>query len=138
MLSSRFLNAILAAVVAVKGVEALVAPTEIYNGGFASTSASNDTALRIATGGAGQSGLVKGNTSPSPLLHPSFHRLTETAVLADAFIQDSVKNGSQPFTIGWVRPLNPNIPSPQHQLTPPRSSATPPSQSRTSKPAKPT
>jgi ABC-type tungstate transport system permease subunit len=23
-------------------------------------------------------------------------------VLADAFIQESVKNGSQPFSIGWV------------------------------------
>jgi ABC-type tungstate transport system permease subunit len=34
-------------------------------------------------------------------------------VLADAFIQASVANGSQPFTIGWVRPPNPNPPSPQ-------------------------
>lgn len=42
------------------GVNALVDPTEIYNGGYNSTS--NNTALRIATGGAGQSGLVKGTT----------------------------------------------------------------------------
>ena len=68
MLSSGFLNKILAAVVAIRGVEALVAPTEIYNGGFGSTTASNDTALRIATGGAGQSGLVKGDTYP-PVVH---------------------------------------------------------------------
>ncbi|KAF2626047.1 extracellular solute-binding protein family 1 [Macroventuria anomochaeta] len=66
--------------VAISGVNALVDPTEIYNGGFISIN--NNTALRIATGGAGQSGLVK--------------------ALADAFIQDSVKNGSQPFNIGWV------------------------------------
>ena len=64
MLSSTFLTSILAAVVTVKGVDALVAPTEIYDGGFSSTTASNDTALRIATGGAGQSGLVKGKQLP--------------------------------------------------------------------------
>ncbi|KAF1934420.1 uncharacterized protein M421DRAFT_415451 [Didymella exigua CBS 183.55] len=62
-------------------VQALVAPTEIYTGSnLAATS--NDTALRIATGGAGQSGLVK--------------------ALADAFINESIANGSQAFTIGWV------------------------------------
>jgi hypothetical protein len=67
MLSSKVLHSLLVAVVAIKGVEALVAPTEIYNGGFGSTTASNDTALRIATGGAGQSGLVKGtHLSSSP------------------------------------------------------------------------
>ncbi|KAF3000680.1 hypothetical protein E8E13_001525 [Curvularia kusanoi] len=80
MLSSSLIHTLCAAVVAIRGVNALIDPTEIYNGGF--TSASNDTALRIATGGAGQSGLVK--------------------ALADAFIQDSVKNGSQAFSIGWV------------------------------------
>ncbi|KAH7071818.1 extracellular solute-binding protein family 1 [Paraphoma chrysanthemicola] len=63
------------------GVNALVAPTEIYNGGFNQTG-DTDIGLRIATGGAGQSGLVK--------------------VLADAFIQSSVANGSAPFRIGWV------------------------------------
>jgi hypothetical protein len=68
MLSSKVPHSLLVAVVAIKGVEALVAPTEIYNGGFGATAASNDTALRIATGGAGQSGLVKGNTSPPLLL----------------------------------------------------------------------
>ncbi|KAH7384012.1 extracellular solute-binding protein family 1 [Pyrenochaeta sp. MPI-SDFR-AT-0127] len=62
------------------GVQALVDPTEIYTGGF--NNSDTEVLLRIATGGAGQSGLVK--------------------VLADAFIQESVKNGSQPFGIGWV------------------------------------
>ncbi|KAF1916716.1 extracellular solute-binding protein family 1 [Ampelomyces quisqualis] len=59
---------------------ALIDPTEVYNGGF--TSGTTNILLRIATGGAGQSGLVK--------------------ALADAFIQESVINGSQPFSIGWV------------------------------------
>ena len=59
MLSSIFSNTLCVGLVAIIGVDALVAPTEIYNGGY--SSASNDTALRIATGGAGQSGLVKGN-----------------------------------------------------------------------------
>jgi hypothetical protein len=40
------------------GVQALVAPTESYNGGF--NSSDTPMRLRIATGGAGQSGLVKG------------------------------------------------------------------------------
>ncbi|KAH8722388.1 extracellular solute-binding protein family 1 [Phaeosphaeriaceae sp. PMI808] len=62
------------------GIQAIVDPTESYNGGFNSTN--TPILLRIATGGAGQSGLVK--------------------VLADAFIQESVKNGSKPFSIGWV------------------------------------
>lgn len=39
-------------------VQALVDPTEIYTGGF--TSSASDVLLRIATGGAGQSGLVRG------------------------------------------------------------------------------
>jgi hypothetical protein len=40
------------------GAQTLVAPTESYYGGFNSTNV--PTLLRIATGGAGQSGLVKG------------------------------------------------------------------------------
>ncbi|KAH6619913.1 extracellular solute-binding protein family 1 [Boeremia exigua] len=80
MFSSNFSWSFTAIAILLSGVTALVDPTEVYNGGFNSTS--NNTLLRIATGGAGQSGLVK--------------------VLADAFIQDSVQNGSQPFSIGWV------------------------------------
>ncbi|KAF1365619.1 hypothetical protein EJ07DRAFT_150133 [Lizonia empirigonia] len=80
MLSSVNLQFLHTVAILIGSVTALVDPTEVYNAGF--TSASKDPLLRIATGGAGQSGLVK--------------------VLADAFIQDSVKNGSQPFSIGWV------------------------------------
>ncbi|KAH7398726.1 extracellular solute-binding protein family 1 [Phaeosphaeria sp. MPI-PUGE-AT-0046c] len=65
---------------AVTCVDALVDPTEIYTGSSSASTA--DVALRIATGGAGQSGLVK--------------------ALSDAFIQQSVSNGSQPFSIGWI------------------------------------
>lgn len=43
---------------ALSGVSALIEPTEIYNGGY--NLSSNNTALLIATGGARQSGLVKG------------------------------------------------------------------------------
>ncbi|CAG9937165.1 unnamed protein product [Clonostachys rosea f. rosea IK726] len=56
-------------------------PAAIYDGGLGD--GTNGTiALRIGNGGAGQSGLVK--------------------ELADAFIQDSVANGSKPFTVAWV------------------------------------
>ncbi|KAF3050795.1 hypothetical protein E8E11_010834 [Didymella keratinophila] len=65
----------------VGSVGALVAPTEIHTGN-SSAATSNDTALRIAIGGAGQSGLVK--------------------ALADAFINESIANGSESFTIGLV------------------------------------
>jgi len=58
MISSNILRVLSAATVLRSGVNALIDPTEIYNGGYNSTS--NNTALRIATGGAGQSGLVKG------------------------------------------------------------------------------
>ncbi|GKT94841.1 extracellular tungstate binding protein [Colletotrichum tofieldiae] len=54
-----------------------VEPREIYDGGYNSTT--SPLLLRISNGGAGQSGLVK-----------------------DAFIQESVDNGSSPFRVGWV------------------------------------
>ncbi|KAJ6552883.1 extracellular solute-binding protein family 1 [Mycena capillaripes] len=57
-----------------------IAPQEIYDGGFHSTT--SPISLRIGNGGAGQSGLVK--------------------ALADAFIQHSVANGSAPFRVSWV------------------------------------
>ncbi|KAK1998001.1 extracellular solute-binding protein family 1 [Colletotrichum falcatum] len=57
-----------------------VDPEEIYDGGYNSTT--SPLLLRIANGGAGQSGLVK--------------------ALADAFIRESVKNGSAPFRVGWM------------------------------------
>lgn len=53
------LRSLLTVLIAAGGVRALIAPTEIYTGN-SSAATSNDTALRIATGGAGQSGLVKG------------------------------------------------------------------------------
>jgi hypothetical protein len=46
---------------AIMSVRALVEPTEIYTGGINSYGNTTEVALRIATGGAGQSGLVKGN-----------------------------------------------------------------------------
>ncbi|KAK2051162.1 extracellular solute-binding protein family 1 [Colletotrichum caudatum] len=62
------------------GVINAVDPKEIYDGGYNSTT--SPLLLRVANGGAGQSGLVK--------------------ALVDAFIQESVKNGSTPFRGGWV------------------------------------
>ncbi|KAJ7643922.1 extracellular solute-binding protein family 1 [Roridomyces roridus] len=59
---------------------ALVDPQEVYDGGFNSSDA--PITLRIGNGGAGQSGLV--------------------GALADAFIKESVANGSAPFRVGWV------------------------------------
>lgn len=59
MFTKNPLGSFLAILTAFGNVQALVAPTEIYTGN-SSAATSNDTALRIATGGAGQSGLVKG------------------------------------------------------------------------------
>lgn len=58
---------------------AAIEPAAVYDGGFNSTNST--TLLRIGNGGAGQSGLVK--------------------ALADAFIQSSVANGSDPFKVAW-------------------------------------
>ncbi len=59
-----------------------VQPTELYYGANKNTSAS--VKLRIATGGAGQSGLVK--------------------ALADAFIDDHVtESGCPPFAVSWIK-----------------------------------
>ncbi|KAL0930729.1 extracellular tungstate binding protein [Colletotrichum truncatum] len=63
------------------GVCTAVDPAAVYDGGFNSTDDA-PILLRIGNGGAGQSGLVK--------------------ALADSFIQDSVRNGSVPFRVGWV------------------------------------
>lgn len=59
MLIAKMYSFFLAILTAIGGVRALVPPTEIYSGN-SSAATSNETALRIATGGAGQSGLVKG------------------------------------------------------------------------------
>ncbi|PVH99339.1 extracellular solute-binding protein family 1 [Periconia macrospinosa] len=59
---------------------AAIEPAAIYDGGFSSST--SPITLRIGNGGAGQSGLVK--------------------ALADAFIMESVKNGSSPFRVAWV------------------------------------
>lgn len=58
---------------------AAIDPAAVYDGGFNSTNST--TLLRVGNGGAGQSGLVK--------------------ALADAFIQSSVANGSDPFKVAW-------------------------------------
>lgn len=60
MFTKSPLSSFLAILIAFGNAQALVAPTEIYTGN-SSAATSNDTALRIATGGAGQSGLVKGS-----------------------------------------------------------------------------
>jgi ABC-type tungstate transport system permease subunit len=80
-----------------------VKPAAVYNGGFNTT---NNIALRIGNGGAGQSGLIEGNTihpsgPPTKLIPPS-NTLPSTA-LANAFIKGSVKNGSDPFEIAWYK-----------------------------------
>ncbi|KAI0518097.1 putative extracellular tungstate binding protein [Xylaria bambusicola] len=54
-------------------------PDAVYNGGFNNTNGT--IKLRIGNGGAGQSGLV--------------------GLLADEFVKDSVKNGSEPFSVAW-------------------------------------
>ena len=65
-----------------QGHEPYIKPEEIYYG--APGIPSIPIRLRIATGGAGQSGLVK--------------------ALADAFISDTVKKtGSEPFAIAWLK-----------------------------------
>lgn len=100
MFTSSKLRVAAATILAFSCVEALVDPTEIYTGGLGPNT--SDVALRIATGGAGQSGLVKGICESISIW---MHSLTSTLALSDAFIQQSVKNGSQPFSIGWVRPF---------------------------------
>ncbi|KAJ5169472.1 uncharacterized protein N7500_002255 [Penicillium coprophilum] len=57
-----------------------VDPAAVYSGGYNSSS---EVLLRIGNGGAGQSGLI--------------------GVLADAFIQSSVHNGSTPFKVAWYK-----------------------------------
>jgi hypothetical protein len=52
--------------IVIMSVHALVEPTEIYTGGIQPYGNTSDVALRIATGGAGQSGLVKGTPSTRP------------------------------------------------------------------------
>lgn len=59
MLSSRAFQCLCVIAVIISGVSALVDPTEVYNGGYPEADPKNPL-LRIATGGAGQSGLVKG------------------------------------------------------------------------------
>ncbi|KAH6662241.1 hypothetical protein B0J14DRAFT_308586 [Halenospora varia] len=56
-----------------------VEPNAVYHGSYNSTNST--TLLRIGNGGAGQSGMVK--------------------ALADAFIDSSVANGSEPFSVEW-------------------------------------
>lgn len=58
MLGPRMTKLSCAVVALACSVQALVDPTEVYNGGFNSTD--TEVLLRIATGGAGQSGLVRG------------------------------------------------------------------------------
>ena len=61
-----------------------VAPAEIYYGGATTKDAKVPVKLRIATGGAGQSGLVR--------------------ALADAFIDDHVREtGCEPFAVSWIK-----------------------------------
>lgn len=59
---------------------AAIDPAATYDGGYGSGS---PVRLNIGNGGAGQSGLVK--------------------ELADAFIKESVKNGSDPFLVAWYK-----------------------------------
>ncbi|KAG7100173.1 hypothetical protein E1B28_001952 [Marasmius oreades] len=58
---------------------ATVAPQAIYNGGYQDAT---ETLLRIANGGAGQSGMVE--------------------AFANAFIKYSVGKGSKPFSVSWI------------------------------------
>ena len=58
MLGSCLPSALFSLLAVIGGVCALVEPTAIYDGGFNDTE--SDILLRIAKGGAGQSGLVKG------------------------------------------------------------------------------
>jgi len=57
---------------------ASVTPQAVYNGGYTDA---KDIYLKIANGGAGQSGLI--------------------GAWADAFIKYRVNNGSEPFLVGW-------------------------------------
>ncbi|KAF4445854.1 extracellular tungstate binding protein [Fusarium austroafricanum] len=58
-----------------------VSPADIYDGGYNYTNSS--VLLNVGNGGAGQSGLIK--------------------ELADAFIKESVANGSAPFKVAWYQ-----------------------------------
>ncbi|KAH6634499.1 hypothetical protein B0J18DRAFT_21715 [Chaetomium sp. MPI-SDFR-AT-0129] len=75
MVSSRFLAA---AVLPCLG--AAVNPAAVYDGGYGDK---GPVLLGIGNGGAGQSGLIK--------------------ALADAFIEDSVSNGTEPFRVAWYQ-----------------------------------
>jgi hypothetical protein len=58
MFGTHITKSLFAVSAIISGIQALTEPTESYNGGF--NSSDTPTLLRIATGGAGQSGLVKG------------------------------------------------------------------------------
>ena len=61
-----------------------VTPAEIYHGTHTPSPTNPPTKLRIATGGAGQSGLIK--------------------ALADAFIDDHIRETNcPPFAVSWIK-----------------------------------
>ncbi|KAK3901584.1 hypothetical protein C8A05DRAFT_16257 [Staphylotrichum tortipilum] len=76
MVSVRFL----AAAATVASLGAALEPAAVYDGGYGN---GGPILLGIGNGGAGQSGLIK--------------------ALADAFIDDSINNGSDPFRIAWYQ-----------------------------------
>lgn len=75
-----------------------VAPDAIYDGGYNSTNST--ILLNIGNGGAGQSGLI-GGTLFSPIQCLLCWLTWLIIALANAFIQQSVKNGSSPFRVAW-------------------------------------
>lgn len=88
-------------------VEVKVNPAEVYDGGYGTQ---GPVKLRIATGGAGQSGLVRGELSllgsiSSRSMIAKFLYLTYwlSAALADSFIRSQVRNTTDHFRIAWFK-----------------------------------
>lgn len=87
---------------AVATTVAAINPNAIYDGGIKGNNGLIE--LAIGNGGAGQSGLIKGNTfhssESSSLILASNISILPSA-LADAYIQDAVSNGTKPFRVAW-------------------------------------
>jgi len=74
-------------------------PAAVYNGTVASDA--DPILIRVATGGAGQSGMLGGKCDEMATKSSHNCHVLTTLALADAFIKESVDNGTDPFRIAW-------------------------------------
>ncbi|KAK2738180.1 hypothetical protein FQN57_007155 [Myotisia sp. PD_48] len=91
-------NIVLLSCISLLSTVTAVEPEAVYDGGLGN----GNVDLRIGTGGAGQSGLVKGESFNEFLISFTNGQILSSA-LANTFIQESVKNGTPPFKVAWYK-----------------------------------